>query len=190
MTTPLETGPNSADVSADTPIEQIETDDTGAAEYQGDNSANGNQPCTDGEEDQGDNPDDEPYTGTRAGRDAAKYRAQLREAESQRDTITAERDQLRDQLAADRRAMIDWRAQNPGRLGHAKLDRELLDAAGLDVAALVSEETGQLDMQAVDAFIAEAAARFNVAKGFAPDRAQGAVREQRASKGIAAAFRQ
>jgi hypothetical protein len=111
--------------------------------------------------------DDEPDidTGTRAGRDAAKYRQRLRDTEAERDTITAERDQLAAQLAADRRAMIDWRASG------AKLDPALLDANGLDPAAMLDAD-GRIDLAKVDDFVKATAARFGVG-GFTPNRGQG-----------------
>lgn len=103
---------------------------------------------------------------TRGGnREAAKYRTQLRAAE-------AERDQLRDQLTAQRRSLIDWRAAGNGPNG--TVQPELLDAAGLDVEALTNPDTGQLDMNAVDQFIGATAQRFNIARGFTPNRGQGA----------------
>jgi hypothetical protein len=105
-------------------------------------------------EDQGDDTADDT---SKAGREAARYRTQLRETET-------ERDQLRDQLAAQQRAIVDR---------HAKMDPALLDAAGLDMADLLDAETGHVDLAAVEAFAAAARARFNVAQGFTPDRAQG-----------------
>jgi hypothetical protein len=119
---------------------------------------------TEVDEDQS-NPDDEPDTSSRAGRDAAKYRQKMREAEAERDTVTAERDQLASQLADDRRAIIDWRAEQ------AKTDPALLDANGLDIAAML-DDSGRLDVAKVDAFITQTRARFNIG-GFAPNRAQG-----------------
>ena len=97
------------------------------------------------------------------GKEAAKYRRQLRATET-------ERDQLRDQLAAQRRAVVDWRSSNA--IGGA-VDPELLDAAGIDVDTLIDPDTGQLDMTAVDAFIESTAAKFRVQRAIQPVRQQG-----------------
>lgn len=112
--------------------------------------------------------------------EAARRRHQLREVE-------AERDQLRDQLAAQRRAMIEWRVANhPG----GAIDPQLLTAAGLDFADLTAakytgedatergilDDEGQLSMEALDAFAEAVARRFNVARlksGPAPNPQQG-----------------
>ncbi|OBG48323.1 hypothetical protein [Mycolicibacterium fortuitum] len=106
-------------------------------------------------------PEDEQRGGNK---EAAKYRKQLRATE-------AERDQLRDQLTAQRRSLIDWRAAGNGPNG--TVQPELLDAAGLNVDTLIDTETGQLDMNAVDQFIGATAQRFNIARGFTPNRGQG-----------------
>lgn len=127
------------------------------------------------DDDQGDEVD----TGTKAGRDAAKYRARPRETE-------AERDAIRDQLAAQRRAMVDWRAQNGPTVA---VDPALLDAAGIDVDTLVNEETGQLDMTAVDQFVSATAERFKLARGFVPNRAQGTSGAPVSKPSLADAFR-
>lgn len=131
-------------------------------------------------------PDDEPGADDRDGdlgkarRDAAKYRARLRETET-------ERDQLRDQLIAQRRAVIDWRAASAPT---GAVDAALLDAASIDVDSLL-DESGQLDMTAVDEFIDNTAKRFKIARGFAPNRAQGHAGSgaDAAPKSLADAFR-
>lgn len=99
----------------------------------------------------------------KARKDAAKYRTRLRETE-------AERDQLRDQLAAQRRAIVDWRAANRN---SGSVDPALLDAAGINIDELLDVENGHLDMSAVDTFISATVERFNLAKGFTPNRGQG-----------------
>ena len=109
--------------------------------------------------------------------DAAKYRARLREA-------AAERDALRDQLAAQRRAIVDWRANSAA----VSVDPALLDAAGIDVDTLL-DENGHLDMSAVDEFIGATAKRFNLAQGFRPNRAQGTSGAPAAPPSLADAFR-
>lgn len=53
------------------------------------------------------------------------------------------------------------------------MDAALLDAAGIDVDSLLDANTGQLDVGAVDAFIEATATRFNIPRGFTPNRAQG-----------------
>lgn len=98
--------------------------------------------------------------------EAARRRHQLREVE-------AERDQLREQLAAQRRAVIEWRAANhPG----GAIDPQLLAAAGLDFADLATarytgedevergivDDAGHLSMEALDAYADAVARRFNV----------------------------
>lgn len=102
---------------------------------------------------------EEPPDIAKARQQAARYRAQLRGAET-------ERDQLRDQLAAQRREIINWRASN------ARVHSDLLDAAKIDPDQLVDPETGCLDMPRVDEFIEATARRFHVARGFTPNRAQ------------------
>ena len=96
-------------------------------------------------------------------REAAKYRRQLRATET-------ERDQLRDQLTAQRRAVIDWRSSNA--VG-GSVDPQLLDAAGIDVDDFIDPETGHLDMTAVDAFIDSTAVKFRVQRTMKPNKQQG-----------------
>jgi hypothetical protein len=123
--------------------------------------------------------DDQGDDNSRAGRDAAKYRARLRETE-------AERDQLRDQLNAQRRAVIDWRATS----GKSRVDPALLDAAGINIDELLDEESGHLNMEAVDTFIGDTVKRFNLAQGFTPNRGQGQSSAPPAAKpNLADAFR-
>ena len=106
--------------------------------------------------------DDQPEDRT-GSREAAKYRRQLRATET-------ERDQLRDQMAAQRRAFIDWRSANA--VGGA-VDPELLDAAGIDVDTLLDPDTGQLDMDLVDRFIDDTAVKFRVQRTVKPNPQQG-----------------
>ncbi|ALI24935.1 hypothetical protein XA26_10780 [Mycolicibacterium fortuitum] len=144
---------------SDTTIDSTASTDTSEAPVASPDDATADQnPTTDTPEP----PEDEQRGGNR---EAAKYRTQLRAAE-------AERDQLRDQLTAQRRSLIDWRAAGNGPNG--TVQPELLDAAGLDVDMLIDTETGQLDMNAVDQFIGATAQRFNIARGFTPNRGQGA----------------
>lgn len=95
--------------------------------------------------------------------EAARRRHQLREVE-------AERDQLRDQLAAQRQQFIEWRAANlPG----GAIDPALLAAAGLDYADLTAvkfndsdqgivDENGHVSIELFDAFAEGVARKFNV----------------------------
>lgn len=80
----------------------------------------------------------EPVETDRAGKDAARYRRQLRDAESERDTFKAERD-------AARRALVDRLAEEEGRIrpgglwaSGVELDA-LLDESGNVAVALVRE---------------------------------------------------
>jgi hypothetical protein len=113
----------------------------------------------------------------KARRQAARYRTELRAAQT-------ERDQLRDQLGGQRRAILDWRAKTAG------VSPVLLDAAGLDIDTLLNEDTGQLDIDLADQFITETATKFKIAKGFTPNRAQGQSSGQPATQpSLADAFR-
>ncbi len=96
-------------------------------------------------------------------REAAKYRTQLRATET-------ERDQLREQIAAQRRAVVDWRAANNPNT--APVDPALLDAAGINVDDLL-DDNGHVDINKVDEFVTATASRFRVGQGFRPNRAQG-----------------
>lgn len=93
---------------------------------------------------------------------AAKYRARLRETET-------ERDQLREQLAAQHRALIDWRSTTADR---GSVDPALLDAAGLNIEELL-DDNGHLDMGKVDEFIDSTATRFKVHRQVKPNPQQG-----------------
>jgi hypothetical protein len=137
------------------PAEQTELAEVGDTEVNANLSLtpDEDEPDTGGEEESGDV--------TKARKDAAKYRARLRETET-------ERDQLRDQLAAQRRAIVDWRAAAT----HGGVDSALLDAGGIDIDSLL-DDAGQLDMTAIDEFIDATAKRFKIARGFTPNRAQG-----------------
>lgn len=99
-----------------------------------------------------------------ANREAARYRTQLRAAET-------ERDGLRDQLSAQHRAIVDWRATNNP--SGPVVDPALLDAAGISIGDLL-DDTGHLDMAAVDQFIDSAVTKFGLPRGFVPNPAQGA----------------
>ncbi|WP_179476208.1 hypothetical protein [Mycolicibacterium vinylchloridicum] len=101
---------------------------------------------------------------SRVRQQAARYRTRLRETE-------AERDQLRTELDAQRRAVVDWRASN--RDGGPQVARELLDAAGVDVGQLL-DDSGHLDLAKVDQFVDATAKRFGIPQGFRPNRGQGA----------------
>lgn len=123
-------------------------------------------------------PDDEQPTGPEpADREAAKYRRRLRTAE-------AERDQAQAQLDAQRRAIIDWRATNAI---DGAVDPALLDAAGINVADLL-DDTGHLDMTAVDQFINTTATTFRVHRLPKPNPQQGLPAGSRPNLGLTAAF--
>lgn len=107
-------------------------------------------------------------------KEAAKWRTKLRAAEAERDT-------LRDQLAAHQRAIIDWRAVNSA--GGA-VDPQLLDAAGINVTDLLDDQ-GQLDMAAVDTFIDATATRFRVHRQPRPNPQQGNPSQHRGHGGMA-----
>ncbi len=131
--------------------------------------------------DQADAPEDEPdaeHTGNRE----AKYRTERNEARAERDAIA-------DQLAAQRRAVVDWRAANAPT---GAVDPALLDAAGIDVDTLLDDK-GHLDMTRVDEFVDATAKRFKIARSFAPNRAQGQSgtgTDNAPKKSLADAFRQ
>lgn len=109
--------------------------------------------------------DPEPENGNA---EAAKRRRQLRDTE-------AERDQLRAQLTAQRRSLLEWRAANlPG----GAVDPQLLAAAGLDLDDIgafttaaddgtetgLITDTGVLDLDRFDAFAESVAKQFNVTR--------------------------
>lgn len=119
---------------------------------------------------------------SRARQQAAKYRTRLRDTE-------AERDQLRSDLDAQRRAVVEWFATNRTQQWDPVVAPELLNAAGLDVAELLSEDDGHLDMAKVRDFIDATATRFRVTRGFAPNPAQGAGGPVPAKTSLADAFR-
>jgi hypothetical protein len=112
----------------------------------------------------------------KARRDAAKYRTRLRETE-------AERDQLRDQLAGQRRAIIDHQATARG------VDPQLLDAAGLNIDELLDDEGQHVDTAKVAEFVDATAKRFKVGQGFTPNRGQGQSGGPVAAPSMADAFR-
>lgn len=112
----------------------------------------------DDDQDDGDDRDDI----SRARYQAKKYRARLRETE-------AERDQLRDELAAQRRAIVDWRATTAA---DGAVAPELLDANAITIDDLLDEH-GRLDMTAVDKFIDETAVKFRVQRAVKPNPQQG-----------------
>lgn len=114
----------------------------------------------------------------RARAQAKKYRARLRETE-------AERDQIREQLAAQQRAFIDWRATTSA---DGPVDPQLLDAAGLTVSELVDGD-GHLNMNAVDTFIDQTATRFRVHRSVKPNPQQGAPSQAPAPPRLADAFK-
>lgn len=112
-------------------------------------------------------------------KEAAKWRTKLRAAEAERDT-------LREQLAAQHRAVIDWRSANADRGG---VDPQLLDAAGINIADLL-DDTGHLDMNLVDQFIDATAVKFRVHRSPAPNPQQGSPSAARAAGGLADVFRE
>lgn len=113
-----------------------------------------------------------------ANAEAAKYRRRLREAEG-------ERDQLRDQLAAQHRAVIDWRATTAQA---GAVDPQLLDAAGITVDELL-DDTGHLDMAKVDQFIDSVATKFRVQRHAKPNPQQGNPSQARPTGTMADLFR-
>lgn len=155
--------------SAGTPSEDLPADTDAAAEGDdADQEPDDDQDDLDGDDDNGDGPGDQRGDAlTRARQQAARYRTRLRDTE-------AERDQLRAELDGQRRAVVDWIATNGAQQFDPIVAAELLDAAGLDVNELLSEDDGHLDMAKVRDFIDATATRFHVARGFKPDRSQGA----------------
>jgi hypothetical protein len=97
--------------------------------------------------------------GDRRKSEGGKYRARLREAET-------ERDALRDQLGALHDGLVN------DALAAAGLDRRLFDAAGNTVADFIADD-GRIDSAKLKGAIDSARAEFKVATGFAPNRAQG-----------------
>lgn len=150
---------NTADTAE---VENTTTDTETAAADAEDTTATEDGAPEDGapEDDQDDGDDRDDIS--RARYQAKKYRARLREAET-------ERDQLRADLAAQRRAVIDWRASNAI---DGAVDPQLLDAAGINIADLL-DDTGHLDMTAVDKFIDETAVKFRVQRAVKPNPQQG-----------------
>lgn len=136
------------------------------------------QPSTvqQGEPDEQRDTADEPQTDGKAGREAQKLRKRLRETETERDSLTTERDTLR-------RALVD-----------AHLDRampaEAFWAAGHDPATLVRSD-GTADLEAITAAISETRERFNIPGTPRPDPSQGLApsREPRPRESWTNAFR-
>lgn len=85
----------------------------------------------------------------KAGREAAKYRRQLRDAEGERDTLRGQLDQAR--------AQIITAAMGKGR----GVTVEALTAAGHDVADLFDAD-GHLDRDALDTAVTATAAKFGI----------------------------
>lgn len=110
--------------------------------------------------------------------EAAKWRRKLRDAEAERDALT-------EQLTAQHRAIIDWRATNAAR---GAVDPQLLDAAGIDITDLL-DDNGHLDMTAVDTFIDDTATKFRVHRTIKPNPQQGNPSTARAATTMADVFR-
>lgn len=87
--------------------------------------------------------DQEPTEDTKAGREAARYRTQLRETEG-------ERDRLREQVASLQRAAVD------GIAGNLVLNPAGVWASGLDVATVLNED-GTVDPAKAEAAVRSAA---------------------------------
>lgn len=126
-----------------------------------------------------DEPEPEPEAPESPNAEAAKWRTKLRAAE-------AERDQLREQLTAQQRAVIDWRSANS--IGGA-VDPQLLDAADINITDLLGED-GHLDMAAVDQFIDATATRFRVHRMVKPNPQQGNPSAAPAQPGLVGMFQQ
>lgn len=164
-TTPPESSDDPADptTEAAAPPSDDTLDDVDEDEGQPDESDDGDESV----EDAADPSDDGGLI--RARNQAANYRARLRDTEAERDRLAA-------QLAAQQRALIALRSREFRRAAGG-LDDALLDAAGVDLAALADEDTGVLDIGRVDEFLLAALQRFGLPvdhTGMAPDRAQGA----------------
>lgn len=111
-------------------------------------------------------------------KEAAKWRTKLR-------AVEAERDQLREQLTAQQRAVIDWRSATAVR---GAVDPQLLDAAGIDITELL-DDNGHLDMNLVDQFIDGTATKFRVHRTIKPNPQQGNPSEARGG-GLVGMFQQ
>lgn len=105
-----------------------------------------------------------------------KYRARLRETET-------ERDRLRDQLTAQRRAIVDSQATARG------VDPQLLEGASVNIDDLLDDQSQHVDLTKVVEFVDETATRFKVARGFTANRAQGSSGAPAAPPSLADAFR-
>ncbi|MFN3003460.1 hypothetical protein ACK12G_09405 [Mycolicibacterium wolinskyi] len=112
-------------------------------------------------------------------KEAAKWRRKLRDTEAERDT-------LRDQITAQHRAIIDWRASTAQ---SGAVDPQLLDAAGIDITALL-DDNGHLDMTAVDQFIDQTAVKFRVQRTVKPNPQQGNPSAARPTGGLAGMFQE
>jgi hypothetical protein len=125
--------------------DSADTDETTA----GDTAAH-EAPVTGAEGDSGAEGQDDDDTGDGSGREAAKYRRRLREAE-------AERDQLAEQIEAMRRAEVE-------RLATAdSLRPAALWASGVELSDLVAED-GTVDESKVSEAIAGAREQLGIAK--------------------------
>lgn len=101
----------------------------------------------------------DPRPGDDSNREAAGYRRRLRDTE-------AERDGLKGQLAAARRALVDGVAEQQ------HIRPAALWAAGTQLEELF-DEAGNLDPAAVTAACDHAASQFNIHRGPRPDYSQG-----------------
>lgn len=119
----------------------------------------------------------EPVETDRAGKEAARYRRQLRDTEAERDTFRAERD-------AARRALVDRLAEEEGKVRPGGLW-----ASGVELEALL-DEAGNVDVTLVREACAAAAESLGLQRlGIPrPDPSQGMGGGGGASSGWQAAF--
>lgn len=109
--------------------------------------------------DQSQEPPQEPQdAASKARREAANYRTQLRDVEQQRDGLTT-------QLDAARRALVDQHL----RTAHGWKTGAAFHAAGIDVAALFDND-GHLDTDALATHAADVAKKFGIATTTAAQR--------------------
>jgi len=135
----------------------------------------------DQQQDQQDDQQQQEDTG-QGGNEAARYRRRLREAEGQRDAVTAERDGLAQRVERMQRADVERLASTGGLAAPA----DLWALGGVELAELLDDD-GEVDAEAVAEAVAgvlEARPGLRGRRRPAPDRSQGSTHAQGGAKRV------